>query len=45
MDIAVPLANNYTEEFGYHAIAIAIENSQMWDRYASNQRCRLTFLG
>ena len=31
MYIAVPLAYDYAWEFGYHAIAIDIESSQMWD--------------
>ncbi|MHA6692518.1 hypothetical protein [Devosia sp. A449] len=30
MDVAVPLADSYAEAFGYHAIAIDIESSQMW---------------
>jgi len=31
MDIAVPLANEYAREYGYQAIALDIESSQLWD--------------
>lgn len=31
MDIAIGLANDYAEAFGYHAIAIDIDSSQLWD--------------
>ncbi len=31
MRIAVPLADDYAHEYGYRAIAIDIESSQMWD--------------
>lgn len=31
MDVAVPLADSYAHEYGYHGIAIDIESSQMWD--------------
>ena len=31
MHIAVPLANDYAHEYGYHSIAIDIESSQLWD--------------
>lgn len=27
----MPLANDYDHEYGYHAIAIDIESSQLWD--------------
>ena len=30
MDVAVPLADSYAHEFGYHAIAIDIDSSQLW---------------
>lgn len=30
MDIAIPLVNSYAAEYGYHAIAIDIESSQLW---------------
>jgi hypothetical protein len=31
MDVALPLADSYAEAYGYHAIAIDIESSQLWD--------------
>ena len=31
MDVAVPLADSYAHEYGYHGIAIDIESSQLWD--------------
>ncbi|MDB5586205.1 MAG: hypothetical protein JWP26_1175 [Devosia sp.] len=30
MDVAVPLADSYATAFGYYAIAIEIESSQLW---------------
>lgn len=31
MDVAIGLANDYAHAYGYHAIAIDIESSQLWD--------------
>lgn len=31
MDVAVPLADDYAHQFGYQAIALDIESSQMWE--------------
>lgn len=31
MQVAVPLADDYAHEYGYHGIAIDIESSQLWD--------------
>jgi hypothetical protein len=31
MEVAVPLADDYARQYGYHSIAIDIESSQMWD--------------
>ena len=31
MPVALPLADSYAETLGYHAIAIDIESSQLWD--------------
>ncbi|MBU1335733.1 MAG: hypothetical protein KJ944_00090 [Alphaproteobacteria bacterium] len=31
MHVAVPLADSYADAYGYHAIAIDIESSQLWD--------------
>lgn len=30
MTVAVPLADDYAHEYGYHCIAIDIESSQLW---------------
>lgn len=30
MHVAVPLADDYAHEYGYHSIAIDIESSQLW---------------
>lgn len=29
--IAISLADSYAEAYGYHAIAVDIESSQLWD--------------
>jgi len=31
IDVALQLANSYAEAYGYYAVAVDIESSQLWD--------------